>query len=310
MSLEPEPIPLDVKVVLIGDRLLYYLLMRSSIPTSRSCSRWRSISTTRSTARESRLQIVRAADRDAARASSAAAVRARRGRPGDRAQRAPRRRSGQAHRRISAASPISCARPTTGPAKPRRRRSHGRRRAARDRRAHLPRSDRMRERPQEADRPRHDADRHRAARRSARSTACRCCSSAIRASAGRRRITARVRLGRGEVVDIEREVELGGPIHSKGVLILSGFLGAPLCARPAAVAGAPAWSSSSPTAASTATAPPRPSSMRCCRRSPSVPIRQSLRGHRLGQPARPGAGDRRGQREDRRLLRHLRARAA
>jgi predicted ATP-dependent protease len=40
------------------------------------------------------------------------------------------------------------------------------------------------------------------------------------------RITARVRLGKGEVVDIEREVELGGPVHSKGVLILSGFLGA------------------------------------------------------------------------------------
>jgi lon-related putative ATP-dependent protease len=40
------------------------------------------------------------------------------------------------------------------------------------------------------------------------------------------RITARVRLGKGEVVDIEREVELGGPIHSKGVLILSGFLAA------------------------------------------------------------------------------------
>ena len=40
------------------------------------------------------------------------------------------------------------------------------------------------------------------------------------------RITARVRLGRGRVVDIEREVELGGPIHSKGVLILSAYLGA------------------------------------------------------------------------------------
>jgi lon-related putative ATP-dependent protease len=40
------------------------------------------------------------------------------------------------------------------------------------------------------------------------------------------RITARVRMGKGEVIDIEREVELGGPIHSKGVLILSGFLGA------------------------------------------------------------------------------------
>ncbi len=38
------------------------------------------------------------------------------------------------------------------------------------------------------------------------------------------RITARVRLGAGKVVDIEREVELGGPIHSKGVLILSGFI--------------------------------------------------------------------------------------
>ncbi|MFQ5774985.1 MAG: Lon protease family protein [Kiloniellaceae bacterium] len=40
------------------------------------------------------------------------------------------------------------------------------------------------------------------------------------------RITARVRLGRGEVVDIEREVALGGPLHSKGVLILSGYLSA------------------------------------------------------------------------------------
>ncbi len=40
------------------------------------------------------------------------------------------------------------------------------------------------------------------------------------------RITARIRIGKGEVIDIEREVELSGPIHSKGVLILSSFLGA------------------------------------------------------------------------------------
>ena len=40
------------------------------------------------------------------------------------------------------------------------------------------------------------------------------------------RITASTRLGRGQVVDIEREVEFGGPIHAKGVLILQGFLGA------------------------------------------------------------------------------------
>lgn len=39
------------------------------------------------------------------------------------------------------------------------------------------------------------------------------------------RITARVRLGKGEVIDIERQVEMSGPFHSKGVLILSGFLG-------------------------------------------------------------------------------------
>jgi lon-related putative ATP-dependent protease len=40
------------------------------------------------------------------------------------------------------------------------------------------------------------------------------------------RITARTRMGEGQVVDIEREVELGGPIHSKGVFILSSLLSA------------------------------------------------------------------------------------
>ncbi len=45
------------------------------------------------------------------------------------------------------------------------------------------------------------------------------------------RITARVRLGKGEVVDIERQVEMGGPIHSKGVMILAGFLGGRYASR-------------------------------------------------------------------------------
>ncbi len=40
------------------------------------------------------------------------------------------------------------------------------------------------------------------------------------------RITATTRLGAGKVIDIERETELGGAIHSKGVLILSSFLAA------------------------------------------------------------------------------------
>jgi lon-related putative ATP-dependent protease len=38
------------------------------------------------------------------------------------------------------------------------------------------------------------------------------------------RITARVRMGSGKLIDIEREVELGGPLHSKGVMILAGYL--------------------------------------------------------------------------------------
>jgi len=38
------------------------------------------------------------------------------------------------------------------------------------------------------------------------------------------RITATARLGEGELIDIEREVELSGPIHSKAVMILSAYL--------------------------------------------------------------------------------------
>jgi lon-related putative ATP-dependent protease len=40
------------------------------------------------------------------------------------------------------------------------------------------------------------------------------------------RITATARIGEGDVIDIERESELGGAIHSKGVMILSAFLAA------------------------------------------------------------------------------------
>ncbi len=38
------------------------------------------------------------------------------------------------------------------------------------------------------------------------------------------RVTASVGLGKTGIVDIERETKLGGPIHSKGVMILSGYL--------------------------------------------------------------------------------------
>jgi len=39
------------------------------------------------------------------------------------------------------------------------------------------------------------------------------------------RLTANCRFGDGEILDIEREVELGGDLHSKGMLIMSGYLG-------------------------------------------------------------------------------------
>ena len=38
------------------------------------------------------------------------------------------------------------------------------------------------------------------------------------------RVTARIAAGRGKVVDVQRETEMGGRIHSKGVMILTGYL--------------------------------------------------------------------------------------
>ena len=38
------------------------------------------------------------------------------------------------------------------------------------------------------------------------------------------RVTASIGMGREGIIDIEREAKLGGPIHTKGVMILSGFL--------------------------------------------------------------------------------------
>ena len=38
------------------------------------------------------------------------------------------------------------------------------------------------------------------------------------------RVTASIGLGREGVIDIEREAKMGGPIHTKGVLILSGYI--------------------------------------------------------------------------------------
>jgi len=39
------------------------------------------------------------------------------------------------------------------------------------------------------------------------------------------RLTANCRYGEGDIIDIEREVELGGDLHSKGMMIMTGYLG-------------------------------------------------------------------------------------
>jgi predicted ATP-dependent protease len=52
------------------------------------------------------------------------------------------------------------------------------------------------------------------------------------------RITATTRLGEGSVIDIQRESQLGGSIHSKGVMILSAYLAARYSVRePLSISG-------------------------------------------------------------------------
>ncbi len=118
------------------------------------------------------------------------------------------------------------------------------------------------------------------------------------------RITARVRLGQGQVIDIEREVALGGPLHSKGVLILSGFPRGPFRPQRAAVADrqprprAILWRNRGRQRLGRGAARP---ALGHCRYPPEA----MLRHDRLHRPARADTGDRRGEREDRGFLRRL-----
>ena len=223
-SLEPEPIPLDVKVVLLGERSLYYLLSQLD-PEFPELFK---------VAADFEEEIERTPEGERlyarllatfARPRGAAPARPRRGGARRRAGLAPggRRASGCRFTRETVGGPAARGRP------PRRRGGRGawwpprtcRRRSTR--RCAAP--SRVRERDPGGDPPRHAAHRH--ARRGGRTgeRARRCCSSAATPSAGPAGSRRAARLGSGNVVDIEKEVALGGPIHSKGVLILAGFLG-------------------------------------------------------------------------------------
>jgi len=118
-----------------------------------------------------------------------------------------------------------------------------------------------------------------------------------------------VRLGSGRVTDIEREAKLGGALHSKGVMILWGFLGGRYALEvPLALAATLVFEQSYGGV---------DGDQRVGGRADGVALGivgaadQAVAGsYRLHHPVGRDTGDRRRQRKDRGLLRHLpRARA-
>ena len=274
VSLEPEPIPLDAKVVLVGDRdgLLPAGEPRPGLP--------------RAVQGPGGLRGGGAAP--ARRPSSATRSCWARSRPAPGCGRWSRGRSPRSstRRHASPATPSGCPRTCAGSRTCSARRTTGRRKAGRaagHRRGH--RTGAL------------DAQRRRASRIHERSLEEIARGTMLVSTTGEAvgvanglsvislgevafgrptRITARARLGDGELVDIEREVHLGGPIHSKGVLILAGFLGGRYGRD----------------AAAQPPGEPRVRAVlrrrrgrqrlagsrraRCCRRSAEVPLRQSI----------------------------------
>ncbi|MFQ5984370.1 MAG: AAA family ATPase [Alphaproteobacteria bacterium] len=222
VSLEPEPIPLELKVVLVGERLLYYLLSGLD-PEFTDLFK---------VAADFDERIERTAENSQLYAGLLATLARREGlRPFDReavARVAERgaRLAGDAERLSTHTDSLrDLLREADYWAREAGRKVVGAADVERAIDAQIHRLDRVRERTQEEIQRGTilvDTDGAKAGQVNGLSV-----MSLGGLSFGRpSRITARVRMGRGEVADIEREVALGGPIHSKGVLILSGYLGA------------------------------------------------------------------------------------
>jgi len=221
VSLEPEPVPLDLKVVLVGDRLLYYLLCELD-PEFQDLFKVQA---------DFEDEVDWGLEAQEAYARMLAALAFRHGlRPLDREAAAllieeAARLAGDARklsaRRRELADLLVEADHLAGP----EARVLGREHVVRALEARERRSGRLRERMLEAIlRDQVLIDTRGAAPGQVNGLSV--IELGGQAFGVPHRITARVRLGEGEVVDIEREVELGGPLHSKGVLILTGFLGA------------------------------------------------------------------------------------
>jgi len=222
VSLEPEPIPLDVKVVLMGDRMLYYLLSRldpdfhelfkvpADFDERTLLSDDSRMLYARMVATIARREKLRPLDRDAV-----ARVIERAARLAEDSERLTTHLEGIADllREADFWASEAGANHVNG--------AH----VLRAIEARTRRSDRVRERMQE------EIERGTILIDTKGSVVGQVNGLSVIQlddfAFGRpSRITARVRLGRGQVVDIEREVALGGPIHSKGVLILSSYLAA------------------------------------------------------------------------------------
>jgi predicted ATP-dependent protease len=200
VSLEPEPIPLDVKVVLLGERPLYYALYQAD-PDFSELFKVAADFEDQMLRPLDRAAVARVIEQSARLASDAEKLSTHMHSIADLLREADYW-AGEAQHRVIAATDVQHAID-----------------------AQIRRQDRVRERIQEEiQRGTILIDTQGAAVGQVNGLSV---LSMGQFAFGRpSRITARVRLGRGEVIDIEREVALGGPIHSKGVLILSAYLGA------------------------------------------------------------------------------------
>ncbi|MDZ7594873.1 MAG: ATP-binding protein [Thiobacillus sp.] len=222
VSLEPEPIPLDAKVILIGNRLLYYLLAQYDPEFGELFK----------VAADFEDEVVRSADNDLLYARLIGTmVRRDKLHPFDRD--AVARVIEHSARRAEDAEKLSThmqsladlVREADYWATEEKREVVTRADVARAIAAQIKRSDRLRERSHEAILRgilHIDTDGERVGQVNGLSVFQLGDFSFAQPS----RITANTRLGDGELVDIQREVKLGGSIHSKGVLILSSFLAA------------------------------------------------------------------------------------
>ncbi len=222
VSLEPEPIPLDVKVVIIGERMIYYTLAQLDPEFQRLFK----------VAADFDEQIPRNDENDQLFARLVKSLTDREKlRPFDRdgvarALEFSARAAGDSERFSMDIERLSdLLREADYLAGKAGQRVIGAEAVARAADAQIYRLDRMRERLQE-DIERGTVQIDTDGARTGQINGLSVMSLGGFAFGRPSRITARIRLGKGEVVDIEREVDLGGPLHSKGVLILSGYLSA------------------------------------------------------------------------------------